>query len=425
MKLLFNLTYPFMMIALRVFFRRVYFPGLKDIPTDKPVIFTTNHHNSFLDGIILTVLVKQRLHILARGDVFGSPFKKWLLGQFYLLPIYRKSEAANNLEKNQESFRAVKEVLSKGHSVLIFPEGVSIQEKRLQRPLKKGFARIAFGSAFDPGAPLDLCIYPMGINFTKPWKLRGDVIVSCGSAIEISDYQEAYENNPSAASTKLVREVEKQLLDLVVIVEDPKNDELAEAALTMARNDQPMGWKWLSKDPKRFVIEKHIATWAGKAASESRKRMAIYFRELSRIGLTDYGFSKKPNSSSVFLFLLGLPFFILGWLYRLRIGRLAKNFTQQKVKLKEFYGSVYLSLGMILYLVHGIIVFTIAGLLYGSLGLAIATAWALCGWLSVYYEAAFQLKLQEWKAAKLKRNNPKKWEELSQTRGQIMAELAL
>lgn len=414
-----------MLIALKIYFRRVHFHGLKDIPTDKPIIFTTNHHNSFLDGIILTVLLKQRVHILARGDVFGTPFKKWLLGQFYLLPIYRKSEAANNLEKNQESFRAVNKVLASGHSVLIFPEGVSIQEKRLQRPLKKGFARMAFGAAFESEQKVDLRILPMGINFTRPNTLRSDVIVSTGTPIEISDYKEAFEQSPSAATTRLVKSVEEQLLQQVIIVEKVENDMLAEAALTIARNDLKTSNGWLTKTSERFETEKIICNWINKGIPNAvRKNISLYFKELSALGISDLGLSNYRRPSAILL-LLGIPLYVLGWIYRMGLGRRTKALTNKKVRLKEFYSSVYISLGMIIHLIQGIVIITIAGIILGKLGIAIALTWAFTGWMSVYYADHFQFFMQKSKGMRLKKMNPEKWNELMKLRETIKTEFPL
>ena len=45
-------------LYLPVFFKRLEFRGLDNIPKDKPVIFAVNHQNAFLDGIL--VALKQR-----------------------------------------------------------------------------------------------------------------------------------------------------------------------------------------------------------------------------------------------------------------------------------------------------------------------------------------------------------------------------
>ena len=42
-------------IPFRVFARHVYLDGLENIPKDKPILLSSNHPNSFLDGIVYEV----------------------------------------------------------------------------------------------------------------------------------------------------------------------------------------------------------------------------------------------------------------------------------------------------------------------------------------------------------------------------------
>lgn len=398
MKLLYWITYPIMMITLKIFFRRVYFPHLKNLPTDKAAIVVTNHHNSFLDGIILTVLMKQRLYILARGDVFKGKFKKWLLGQFYLLPIFRKSEAKNNLEKNQATFEIVHEKLKHKHAVLIFPEGVSIQEKRLQKPLKKGVVRMAFGSAFEQKEKVDLRIIPMGINFTRPQKLRGEVIIQAAEAIEIEDYRKDFEENPSQAGNKLLKTIEERIESCLVRVLDPKNDAIAEAALSWSRAKRKhFGW-WFSKSSSAFESERTLCESINAGDFEKKRKPLGQLLKLSQeYGLRPVSFQNKYFGLRGLFVLLFFPLHLAGLLYRMGLGKRALKMTQKKVRLKEFFGSVYLSLGMILFLIQSLILMLIFGLIAGKTGLLIWLVWALCGWFSVYFEEAVDRWIQNWR----------------------------
>jgi glycerol-3-phosphate O-acyltransferase/dihydroxyacetone phosphate acyltransferase len=409
-----------MLVSLRIFFKKVHFHNLKEIPKNTPLLIAANHHNSFLDGIVLTILLKQRLHILSRGDVFNTPFKKWLLSQFYLLPIYRKGEAKDNIQKNQESFGEIKKVLAKGHSVLIFPEGISVQEKRLQLPLKKGIARMSFFAAFESEEKVNFSILPMGINFTNPTKLRSDIIISAGTPIPIETFEDNFNENPSLAGYKLVKQIEAQLNEQVIIIDNKANDTLSEAVLTIYRNGFKWTLGWLKHKSERFKDEKRIANWVNKGVPDAlRKNIALYFKELSEYGISDLGlYRSQKNGFNLFLILL-FPIYILGWVYRMGIGRQAKRMTENKVKLIEFYSSVYLSLGMILHLLQGLILAIIFSITLGKLGLIIWLSWAVSGWLSTHYAYALQGFLQQFKAKKLKKTYPDKWNNLLKKRQNI------
>ena len=110
-----------------------------------PLLLAANHPNSFLDGIILTTLFDHKLYALARGDAFKNKGVAKLLRWLNLLPVYRHSEGAENLNHNYTTFSDCHEALAKNDLVLIFSEGGCKNEWHL-RPLRKGTARLALGS---------------------------------------------------------------------------------------------------------------------------------------------------------------------------------------------------------------------------------------------------------------------------------------
>src|SRR3954471_3290092 len=137
--------------VLTIYYRKRVFIGFDKVPSG-PVIFACNHPNSFLDAMIIGAFLERETYYLARSDVFNTPLKLWILSQFKLMPIYRLSEGKEDLGKNKDTFDKCHEVFRKGGAVLMFSEGICVQEMRL-RPLKKGTARIAVEYSQD-GAPL-------------------------------------------------------------------------------------------------------------------------------------------------------------------------------------------------------------------------------------------------------------------------------
>ena len=88
-----------------------------------------------MDGVLLSVLLRSRLSLLARGDVFKKPTANKALRSMRLLPIYRMEDGAGNEQaaKNQQTFNECYEIFRKNGMVLIFPEGYCVSERRLRQ----------------------------------------------------------------------------------------------------------------------------------------------------------------------------------------------------------------------------------------------------------------------------------------------------
>lgn len=137
-----------------------------DSQLDGPMIIACNHSNSFLDAIIISTFFKQPVHFLVRGDVF----KPGIIGRFMaaikMIPIYRIREGREQLKKNDDTFELCREILNKNGVILIFSEGVCINEWNL-RPLGKGTARIVRIAIKESGNAAHVKILPLGINYDR------------------------------------------------------------------------------------------------------------------------------------------------------------------------------------------------------------------------------------------------------------------
>lgn len=148
-------------IALSIFCKKIEINKKEITQIQGPVLIACNHPNTFLDAILLATLFKKPIYSLARGDAFKNNFVGTLLNTFKILPVYRLSEGAENLNNNYDTFSKCKEIFKKNGIVLIFSEGLCKNEWKL-RPLKKGTARLAFSSWEDN---IELTVIPAGINY--------------------------------------------------------------------------------------------------------------------------------------------------------------------------------------------------------------------------------------------------------------------
>ena len=149
-----------------------------------PVLFASNHPNSFLDGMILTTLLDQPLYSLARGDAFKKNWVNKLLRKLKLLPVYRTSEGIQNLEHNYTTFDACREAFRQNGMVLIFSEGKCENEWHL-RPLRKGTARLAFTS-WKQNIPLT--VLPTAFNYSSFRKFGKEVHLFFGDPINAAGF---------------------------------------------------------------------------------------------------------------------------------------------------------------------------------------------------------------------------------------------
>lgn len=133
----------FAKIAMRFYTNQRHIVGLENINCEEATILASNHPNSFFDAIFIAVNYKKPIYFLARGDAFKNPAVASLLHSIHLIPIYRLSEGKENLSKNDATFETCLQLLKKKATILIFSEGLCVNEWKL-RSLKKGTSRLAW-----------------------------------------------------------------------------------------------------------------------------------------------------------------------------------------------------------------------------------------------------------------------------------------
>lgn len=182
------MLYSFLKILVRLL-RPLFFRSIRvnrpDLLRQKgPVLICANHPDSFLDAVLLDTLFAQPIWSLARGDVFKTRLITRMLTAVRILPVYRVSEGVENLSSNYETFDACKAIFKQNGLVLIFSEGLCVNEWHL-RPLKKGTARLAISSWKD-GIPLS--ILPVGINYGSFNCFGKDVVINIGDTLGQEDF---------------------------------------------------------------------------------------------------------------------------------------------------------------------------------------------------------------------------------------------
>lgn len=151
------------------------------------MILACSHPNSFFDALVMGAYHPRRLHFLARGDAFKKPMVAKVLRMMNMIPIYRISEGKENLENNTQTFKECIDILRDNGTVLIFSEGVSINEWKM-RPLKKGTARLAW-MCWEEQQIDNLVIQPTGINYHSFTSVPKRVYMSYAPVLERNDFE--------------------------------------------------------------------------------------------------------------------------------------------------------------------------------------------------------------------------------------------
>lgn len=388
MKLIYYLTKLLTNIFCRIYYKFDY-QGLENLPNDKPVVLAPNHVNAFMDPVLIGMTIKREVRFFARGDVFKGTFSKWILNQLNISPVYRMSEGYSDVKKNDKTAEECRQLLIKDKAIMMFPEGICIQERRL-RPLKKGLSRIVFQTAASIDFKKDILVIPVGINYSDAKKFRSKAVLDFGKPLSILPYKESFAADPVKTINEFTRVLENKMKPHLVIIENPDNDNL------IAAIEEILMKQWIedkSGDPadlkQQHQASREIAEMVNKLSVTHpelilllRLQTGNYIQKLDTLQLRDHLLDpKRIDKMNAFSFMkdvagiyLGMPFYALGLLFNFPPYYLAKRFSDKRIKNVEFYASVYSNLAMLIWLVYYGIQLLIVGLFFRSWPLLITHA---------------------------------------------------
>ena len=151
-------------LALPIYLKRLFVINFKGLPEKSPLLIASNHAGSFFDALVIGAVLKKPIHTLTRGDVFKKASVAFWLRQINLIPVFRGSEGRQYVKNHDVTTQESHDALLKGDSVVVFSEGICVQEWNL-RPLGKGTARMAHQIWFGEGALPDMKVIPTGMNY--------------------------------------------------------------------------------------------------------------------------------------------------------------------------------------------------------------------------------------------------------------------
>ena len=318
-----NAITAFFRLCLRIFFRRIEMLGLEQVP-DGPVIFAVNHPNGLVDPLFLLCFAPRPVSFLAKAPLFRYPLIGWFVRAFDTIPVYRKQD--NTSGSNAETFARAREVLQRGGSIAIFPEGTTHDDPKL-RELKTGAARIALGADVDA-----MTVVPTGIYYTQKHVFRSSALVLFGEPIRVEPL--VVQGEPPAEDVEKLTSAIDSGLDAVTIQADSHQAlsliAYAEDIFT-ADDEQPLAQEFDLR--RRFIDGYHyLCARDPQRLERLQAQIAQFEAELHRAKLDVHELRPRIDAKRVFRLLVLLPLALIGALvsyptYRL-VGFLAKQFSK-------------------------------------------------------------------------------------------------
>jgi glycerol-3-phosphate O-acyltransferase/dihydroxyacetone phosphate acyltransferase len=178
------------------FFRSVDVQHADRVPQGGPVLLCINHPNNLIDSLLVSAVVERKVHYLATAGLFRNALMGKFLRACGAIPVYRRQDDPDKMERNVGTFEATVTALARGGLVAIYPEGTTHAESRVQR-IKTGAARIAldYESRRAGGLGEVLTLIPVGLTFEARKSFGGRVRVSFGEPISITPYLDIYRDD--------------------------------------------------------------------------------------------------------------------------------------------------------------------------------------------------------------------------------------
>ncbi|HEV8270619.1 MAG TPA: 1-acyl-sn-glycerol-3-phosphate acyltransferase [Chitinophagaceae bacterium] len=184
--MLYSILKVLVRLAAKIFCRKIIINNRELLKEKGPMILACSHPNSFLDAVLMDILFKKPIWSLTRGDAFLNKKITRLFYKLKMLPVYRPSEGVENLSENYKTFDACIELFKRHQIVLIFSEGLCMNEWHL-RSLKKGTARLAYKCQQEN---IPLKILPVGLNYSSFKRFGKNLFVNFGNIFTANDFDE-------------------------------------------------------------------------------------------------------------------------------------------------------------------------------------------------------------------------------------------
>ncbi len=254
------------------------------VPRAGPVLLVANHPNSLLDPLLVAAAARRPVRFLAKAPLFTDVKVAWLVRASGAIPVYRRADDPAQMDRNEDTFRAVHGALAAGAAVGIFPEGLSHSEPALA-PLRTGVARIALGAHALTGRPFP--IVPVGLVFRQRDVFRSEALALAGRPVAWDDLAPRGMDD-SGAVRALTGRVAEALREVTVNLERWEDGPLVECAVRVweaERGVPPAPDERVARLEVTTGILSALRRSGDPAAAALVRDVEAHRRRLSRLGL--------------------------------------------------------------------------------------------------------------------------------------------
>lgn len=412
------------------YFRKWSVTGKDVIPNNEPVIFVANHPSAFMDPIVVAASVYRPVHFLAAGEYVGKGIQGWFFQHvLHMIPIFRPSTRPRETHKNQDSFKRCHEHLGKGGTLIIFPEGVSLTERKL-KSIKTGTVRIAIGAEQEYGKRV--AIVPVGLNYSDPHQFRSDLLIQIGEPFYLSEKFDPNKQYNSEEIKTLTTHLEERLRLLILHLPTPGTEKVFEKLDAIFTRDLKNELNISFEDQtSEFEMQKAFSDAiiffkADKPElfSIAINKMEEYESDLIKNDLIDKDIAElkeRLQYRRIWSFLLGAPFFLAGLIHNFVPYRASGWLANKLSSDPTFSGSFSLAMGLGLFTIWYTIIAITAGLFVGWWALLYPVFMYATGIYALIYRTAANQSKRRIRLRKLANDKPEIIKNLSTKRETLIS----
>ena len=296
---------------------RLYYPAMevegREIANRPgPTLLCGNHPNTLADPLILGIQLDYQTYFLANATMWMNPVMAFLIDPF-CIPVARPQDREKGADKGtdkDEIFNRTFSGLENGGVVYIAPEGASELERKLRR-LKGGAAGMALEAEARNDWQLGLKMIPGGANYESPTTCFSRAFIRFGEPLDVLKHREQYEKSPIRAIRSLTNELDAAMRKLLIDTKDKAEERLLRPLDRMVQNERPL------RVSEHHYRTQRILDWLRELPEDERENLRALATEydtgLRTTGQLDIEFSGHPDRKVHAGTLLGLPFFLYGF----------------------------------------------------------------------------------------------------------------
>ena len=421
----------------RVFYKRIVILNQELVPKNAHLVFTANHQNALMDALVFLFGFDGCLVFMSRSDIFRKPFIASLLYFMRMLPIYRIRDGYSEVRKNDAMFLKTLEVIKKEIGLVIMAEGNHGAERRL-RPLKKGFARIAFQAEEASDFTLNMQVVAVGIDYSNYENFRSELLINFGKPILVSDYYETYKKTPSIAINQIKEKLADELKLLMVQIKSEKHYDLYNELREIYKHEmaEKMGFP-STKQPYKLEADQELIRRLEHFESEHPNEMdtfqglIIRYRDNIKKYNLDFEIAREKPKSKIHLalqfsvFVLALPIFFIGWVlnyfpfgFSIWLG---KQFSDN-----QFISSVKFAITLLFYPLFHVLETLLIWFIFKDWAIVLGffVAMPLLGIVARAYWVSFRHYLKVWRWIRLKKNSIEIYQSIITDQQEILRKMA-